>query len=241
MLGLDHRIAGLSDGTTLAVVILMAIVLGLRHASDPDHVAAMTTLIASQRERCARRAAALGLGWGAGHATSLLAFGLPIVLYRAYLPEAVEAGAETAVGVLIVALAAWLLVRWRRCALALRADRPPDSPHARPGPHPPARAGRTPLQAYAIGLVHGMGGSASVGVLLLASIGDRALAAAALAVFALFSAVSMTLVTTSLGATLGRAAVRRWFNTAAPALGAASVLFGIWYALGALSLAPHSL
>jgi hypothetical protein len=109
--------------------------------------------------------------------------------------------------------------------------------------HSPARAhaGRTPRQAYGIGLVHGMGGSAGVGVLLLASITDRTLAAAALAVFALFTAVSMTLVSTGLGAMLGHAAVRRWFNTAAPALGAASLIFGTWYALGALSLAPYRL
>src|SRR4051812_6087944 len=113
MLGLDDKIAGLSDGRTMVIVILLAVVLGLRHASDPDHLAAVTTLIASNGERCARRAATLGLSWGAGHATSLLAFGLPIVLYRAYLPEPVQATAETAVGVLIIALAAWLLVRWR--------------------------------------------------------------------------------------------------------------------------------
>jgi high-affinity nickel permease len=243
MFGLDHQIAGLSDGTTLVVVILVAVVLGLRHASDPDHLAAIATLIASKGERSARRAAALGLGWGAGHATSLFACGLPIVLYRAYLPEPVQAGAETAVGVLIVALATWLLVRWRRGAFEVHPQRAQDTPnaHARPHPAARARAARTPVQAYGIGLVHGMGGSAAVGVLLLASIADRALAAAALAVFALFTAVSMTLVSTGLGAALGHAAVRRWFNTAAPALGAASLIFGTWYALGALSLAPHHL
>jgi high-affinity nickel permease len=243
MFGLDHRIAGLSDGTTLVVVILVAVVLGLRHASDPDHLAAVTTLIASKGDRCARRAAALGLSWGAGHATSLFAFGLPIVLYRAYLPEAVQAGAETAVGVLIVALAAWLLLRWRRGAFAVHAHEPEGTPHAHSRPHARARAhaGRTPLQAYTIGLLHGMGGSAGVGVLLLASIDDRALAVAALAIFALFTAVSMTLVSTGVGATLGHAALRRWFNSAAPALGVASLAFGIWYALGALSLAPYGL
>jgi ABC-type nickel/cobalt efflux system permease component RcnA len=232
MLGLDDKIAGLSDGRTLAIVTLVAVVLGLRHASDPDHLAAVTTLIASDGERRARRAAVLGLSWGAGHATSLLAFGLPIVLYRAYLPEPVQASAETAVGVLIIALAAWLLVRWRRGAF--RADsNPPQHAHARPP------AGRTPLQAYGIGLVHGMGGSAGVGVLLLASIRDRPLAVMALVVFAFFTAVSMTIVSTGVGATLDRAAVRRWFGVAAPALGMLSLGFGVWYALAALSLAPQ--
>jgi high-affinity nickel permease len=221
MLGLDDRIAGLSDGSTLAIVLVVAVVLGLRHAGDPDHLAALTALIASKRERCPRHAAALGLSWGAGHATSLFAFGLPIVLYRAFLPGPVQTGAEAAVGVLIVGLAAGLLIRRRRDA------------HA--------NAGRTPLQAYGIGLLHGAGGSAGVGVLLLASIHDRAVAVAALAVFALFTALSMTLVSTAVGATLGHAAEHRRLGATAPALGVVAVGFGIWYALGALSLAPYGL
>jgi ABC-type nickel/cobalt efflux system permease component RcnA len=230
MLGLDDKIAGLSDGRT--IVILLAVVLGLRHASDPDHLAAVTTLIASNGERCARRAATLGMSWGAGHATSLLAFGLPIVLYRAYLPEPVQATAETAVGVLIIALAAWLLVRWRAGAFRVHD-------HAAHHAHARLRASRTPMQAYGIGLVHGMGGSAGVGVLLLASIRDRPLAVAALAVFAFFTAVSMTIVSTGVGATLARATAGRWFGIAAPALGVLSIGFGVWYALAALSLAPY--
>jgi high-affinity nickel permease len=241
MLGLDHRIAALSDGSTLVIVLVVAVVLGLRHASDPDHLTAVTTLIASGGERRGRRAAALGLSWGAGHATTLLACGVPIVVYRAFLPGIVQTGAETAVGVLIVALAAWLLVRWRRGAFAFPAHGAGSTAHAPSRAGAPVAAGRTPLQAYGIGLVHGAGGSAGVGVLLLASIHDRALALAALVVFALFAAVSMTLVSTAVGATLGRASARRWFGAAAPALGVASLAFGVWYALGALSLAPHGL
>ena len=114
MFGLDDRIASFSDGTTLLVVAAVAVVLGLRHASDPDHLAAVTTLIASGRERAARGAARLGFAWGLGHATSLFVFGLPVVLYSAYLPKTVQSAAETTVGVLIVALAVLLLVRWHR-------------------------------------------------------------------------------------------------------------------------------
>jgi high-affinity nickel permease len=240
--GLDDRIANFSDGTTLLVVIAAAMVLGLRHSSDPDHLAAVTTLIASKRERTARRAAALGLGWGGGHATSLFAFGLPIVLYRAYLPEGVQEGAEAAVGVLIIALAVWLLVRWRRGALLVHAHEPEETMHAHVHQDGRARAhaGRTPLQAFGIGLIHGMGGSAGVGVLLLASIRSHVLAVASLALFALFAAVSMALLSTGLGATLDSARVRRSFNASAPVLGAASFAFGIWYALGALELAPYA-
>src|SRR5207247_9433236 len=114
MVGLDTWIAHFSDGATLALVAVVAVVLGLRHASDPDHLAAVTTLIASSRERAARRAARLGLAWGLGHATSLFVFGLPVVLYSAYLPDPVQSAAEAAVGFVIVALAVLLLARWRR-------------------------------------------------------------------------------------------------------------------------------
>src|SRR5213595_1165300 len=122
MLGLDTWIAHFSDGATLALVVVVAVVLGLRHATDPDHLAAVTTLIATGRDRAARTAARLGL------ATSLFAFGLPIVLFKSYLPEPVQAAAETSVGVMIALLALWLLVRWHRGLFHLHHDH--GSPHA---------------------------------------------------------------------------------------------------------------
>ena len=227
MFGLDDKIASFSDGTTLLVVIVVSIALGLRHASDPDHLAAVTTLVASGRERAGRRAAALGLSWGLGHATSLFVFGLPVVLYSAYLPERVQRWAETSVGFVIVALAVALLVRWRRGQFR---EEPHDHGHRRT---------RSAQGAYAIGLVHGMGGTAGVGVLLLAAIPSHALAAAALALFALCTAISMTLVSTGFGFTLGSTRVRRSFSRVAPALGGLSLAFGVWYALGAQGVLPY--
>ena len=151
MFGLDENIAGFSDGTTLLAVMVVAIVLGLRHASDPDHLAAVTTLIASGKERVARRAGMLGLVWGLGHATSLFSFGIPIVLYRAYLPERVQQGAESVVGVVIVMLAVLLLVRWRRGIFDVHRHGDAEPRHAH-GPAHPVKP-RTRLQAYAIGLI----------------------------------------------------------------------------------------
>jgi high-affinity nickel permease len=230
MFGLDDWIAHLSSGATLLAVAGVAVLLGLRHATDPDHLAAVTTLIASGRERTARLAARLGLLWGIGHAASLFAFGLPIVLFKAYLPEAVEQGVETTVGILIVGLAVWLLVRWRRGLLRTYLH-----------PHVHEVRTRSPLQAFGIGLVHGMGGSAGVGVLLLAAIHDRGLAVLALGLFALCTAISMAVVSTGFGLTLASATAHASFERIAPTLGAASLLFGVWYALGALQLAPHFL
>lgn len=225
MLGLDDHIAGLSNGATLLVVVAVSVLLGLRHATDPDHLTAMTTLIASRGERATRRAARLGLTWGLGHATSLLVFGTPVVLYSAYLPTTVQQGAETAVGGLIVALAVALLVRWQRGAYRF-----PRHSHGR---------GRNPWQAYAIGLAHGMGGTAGVGLLLLATIQSRALAIAALVLFAICTAVSMTILSAGFGVALSADPIRRCFNRLAPALGCASLAFGVWYALGAQGVLPY--
>ena len=247
MFGLDDQIAHFSDGVTVLVVIGVAVLLGLRHATDPDHLAAVTTLIASSKDRTKRLAARLGFAWGLGHATSLFAFGLPIVLFKAYLPEDVQQGAETVVGFLIVALAVWLLVRWRRGLFHVHLHDHGPLEHAHLHRHAAAPAhghshtvrARSPLQAYGIGLVHGMGGSAGVGVLLLAGIHDRMVAVAALALFAFFTAVSMALLSTGFGLTLSSELMRRSFHRIAPALGASSLLFGVWYALGGLELAPY--
>jgi hypothetical protein len=229
MFGLDDAIAAWTDGTSFLLVALVATLLGLRHATDPDHLAAVTTIVASGRERAARSAAQLGAFWGVGHALTLFAFGLPIVLFEAYLPERAQQAAETAVGVLIVGLAVWLLVRWYRGALHAR-DHAEGTPHAHE---------RTPLGSLGVGLLHGMGGSAGVGVLLVATIDGTALAVLALAILALFTAVSMTLLTTAFGSLLGARPLARSYGSVAPVLGTLSLAFGVWYALGALSLAPY--
>jgi cytochrome c biogenesis protein CcdA len=227
MFGLDDSLAGYSDGVTLWLVVVVAILLGLRHATDPDHVVAVTTLVAGGRERAARSAARLGFAWGLGHALTLFAFGLPVLLFASALPQTVQRGAETAVAALIVYLALRLLARWRRGDLHFH-----DHPHAHP-------RSRTPLAAFGIGLVHGLGGSAGVGVLLVATIDSTAVAVAALAIFAFFTAVSMTSLTTGFGLTLASRPVRRGFERLAPALGVASLAFGLWYASAAWALTSY--
>jgi hypothetical protein len=241
MFGLDDFLASYSDGTSLVLVAVVAILLGLRHATDPDHLAAVTTLIAST-ERRARDAVRLGLAWGAGHALTLFALGVPIVLYRAYLPEPVQRGAETAIGFLIAGLAVWLLIRWRRGAFHAHAHEHGSGSHShlhshRSAPHEHARS-RTPLGAFAVGLLHGIGGSAGVGILLVGTINGTTLAVLALAILAAFTAVSMTLLTMGFGLTL---LSNRSLGRLAPALGVASLAFGTWYALGAQNLVPYYL
>ena len=87
--------------------------------------------------------------------------------------------------------------------------------------------------------MHGLGGSAGVGVLLLASIHDHLIAVGALALFALCTALSMAALSTGFGFTLSRGPVRAVFPRLAPVLGLLSLSFGVWYALGALNVAPY--
>lgn len=225
MFGLDDHIAALGAGELFLVVVLVAILLGLRHATDPDHLAAVTTLVASD-EPDPRRAGRLGFTWGLGHATSLIVFGVPIVLFESYLPAAVQTAAEVAVGAVIIGLAVRLLMQWRRGAFG-------------PNRHHHGTPARTPVQAYGIGLVHGMGGSAGVGVLLLAAIPSQVEALAALVLFAFCTAVSMAAASTTFGFVLSRGPVLRGYLTVAPAMGVLSLAFGLWYSLGALNAVPY--
>jgi len=231
MFGLDDWIAGMSEGASVAVVLFVAVLLGLRHATDPDHLAAMTTLVASGHEHAARSAARLGAWWGVGHAVTLVIFGIPILLAERFLSERVQQGAETAVAALIVFLGLRLIVRWRHGYFDLHAH----PHHEREHRH----SVRTPLGALVVGLVHGIGGSAGIGLLLLAAIPSATIAVASLLVLALFTAVSMTLVTVGFGLALTARPVAAASNVLVPAFGASSLAFGLWYAAAAWSLAPH--
>jgi hypothetical protein len=120
-----------------------------------------------------------------------------------------------------------LIVRWRKGLLSLSKQ------HSHP------HRGRTKLSAFAIGLVHGMGGSAGVGILLVASIESQALSILALALLAIFTAVSMTMLSTGFGAALGSRPLRSSFAAIAPAFGLASLGFAVWYGAAAWALAPY--
>jgi ABC-type nickel/cobalt efflux system permease component RcnA len=249
--GIDSGIAGLSHGGSALVLLAVAILLGLRHASDPDHLTAVSTLIASDRLNGLRRAAGLGFAWGMGHATTLIAFGLPVVLMRKSLPEPVLKGAEIAVGVLIIGLALRLLLRWRSGHFHTHVHRHGAVEHRHLHEHyghehnhahePEAQLGRSALGAYGIGLVHGAGGSAGIGVLLVAGIPDTTQAVATLVAFALATAVSMTMLSSATGWALTRGPVVQRMLALAPALGIFSLTFGAWYLLGAAGAVSYPL
>lgn len=226
MLGLDDHIAAMGGGETLLVVLAVAGLLGLRHATDPDHLTAVSTLIAGEgRTAGVRQARRLGLAWGGGHALTLCVLGMPIVLFDAYLPAKVATLAECAIGLLIVALALRVLMRWRRGYSTSE------------GIGDPAQR-RSPYQAFCIGLLHGVGGSAGVGVLLLAAIPDHLRAILMLVVFSACTAVAMAAASASCGWVLVSHARSGAF---APVLGSVSLAFGVWYFLAALDAVPYAL
>ena len=228
------------------MILLISLLLGLRHASDPDHLAAITALIASEAEhKRARKAGLMGLLWGLGHGTTLVVLGLPLVLFNRYLPEPVQQAAEVAIGAVIVFLAVRLLLRWRRGLYHVHTHnhhgvaphrhvhshvRDESHEHVHPIPH------RTPFSAYGIGLVHGIGGSGGLTLLLLSTISNQAEAAAALLIFAAGTAVSMALLSTTFGLVIAGGPIGRNFERVAPVLGILSMAFGAWYALGGLGL-----
>jgi ABC-type nickel/cobalt efflux system permease component RcnA len=238
-----------SNGGAQGMALLVALLLGLRHATDPDHLTAVSTLVLSDQRRGTRRANLLGFAWGLGHATTLFAFGLPVILFGRHLPPPLQRAAEAAIGVVIIALAARLLLRWSRGAFHTHAHTHEGIAHAHPhaherrhpgdAPHAHRHAetlGRSPLAAFGVGLLHGVGGSAAVGILLVSAVSGKTGGVLALLLFAATTAISMAAVSAALGYLLTRGAtanqVVRWI----PVFSIAGILFGVWYAFGALSL-----
>ena len=84
------------------VVLALGFLLGMRHATDADHVIAVTTIVSRQRDILA--AAATGLLWGIGHTLTVVAVGSGIILFNLAIPHQVGVGMEVSVGVMLVVL-----------------------------------------------------------------------------------------------------------------------------------------
>jgi high-affinity nickel-transport protein len=190
----------LSDAIT---PILLGALLGLRHATDADHVVAVTTIVA--RERSLMRAARVGAIWGVGHTFTLLLLGGAIVAFRLVIPPRLGLGLEFGVAIMLIGLG-FSNIRQRD------EDRPP-------------RLSRPLL----VGIVHGLAGSAAVALLVLATIREPLAAAFYLLMFGLGTIIGMMIVTLLLAApalyATGR--VARMQTGVRLAAGALSVVFGM--------------
>jgi ABC-type nickel/cobalt efflux system permease component RcnA len=174
--------------------------------------------------------------------------GLPLVLLNRYLPERISQVAEVAIGCIIVLLAVRLLLRWRKGLYHVHVHRHDSAePHRHVHSHAESAAHehghrvkhRTPISSYGVGLIHGVGGSGGLTLLLLSTISDKVQATGALLLFAVGTAVSMALLSTVFGLVIARGPMARNFERVAPVLGVSTMAFGAWYALGALGLVVY--
>jgi high-affinity nickel permease len=230
---LDSLITGLFDGAPLVVALGVAFLLGLRHASDPDHLVAVTSLVAAEGGDT-KKAARLGAWWGVGHATALVVIGVPLIAFKTSLPEGLEAGAEKAIGGVILVLAARVIYKWARGDYRATAHAHDDGHrsrrHLRRGHNHGHVKVRTRGQALGIGLLHGLAGTGAIVLLLIAALPSRLDAGLALAVFAPMSIASMAALTAAFAWVLTRPLIEPVYRTVLiPALGAFGIMFGVWY------------
>ena len=179
--------------------------LGLRHATDPDHVAAVTTIVS--RRRSLRAASVVGTAWGVGHTLTILVVGGAIVLFKLTIPPRVELALEMGVALMLIVLGI--------ANVSGRGD--------------VAESRSRPLL---VGVVHGLAGSAAVGLLVLTLIDSAALAMAYLLIFGVGTILGMMLMTVaialpSLFAMHRMASAGRYLRLAS---GALSIAFGVFLA-----------
>lgn len=191
---------------------LLGFLLGLRHATDADHVVAVTAIVA--RERTLGRAARIGAMWGVGHSLTLLVVGGAIVAFRLVIPPRIGLGLEFCVALMLILLGFNNL----RGIGTGSADHRHDIPTAFNG-----------LRPILIGTVHGLAGSAAVALLVLATIRETSWALVYLAIFGIGTIAGMMLVTALLAAPAMYASARvvRLQTGIRFAAGALSLVFGV--------------
>jgi cytochrome c biogenesis protein CcdA len=243
----------------LLSLTLFGFFLGMRHATDPDHVIAVSTIVS--RQPTLRSALAIGGLWGVGHTLTIVAVGGAIVLFTIVIPPRLGLSMEMAVALMLIVLGVWNLTGFvekirglRRSAGAHRAlphghgDRVHHYPsgiqprhHWHPeDPKPVVRPGQPlgglvihqALRPLAIGLVHGLAGSAAVALLVLALIKDPWWAIAYLVLFGIGTIAGMMLITAAIGAVFAYASRRssRVERCLRLASGVLSLSFGLFLA-----------
>jgi nickel/cobalt transporter (NicO) family protein len=196
----------------------LGLTLGLAHASDADHVCTIATLLRS--ERGVRDALRTALVWGLGHSATFLAGGVLLIAADIRLPNWLAPAAELLVALSLV----WLGVsQWRHAACPVT-----DAPHAGRG-----------LRTFSLGLVHGLAGSAGVGLVALTTMANRAQALLFLGLYGASVVGGMAVVTLMLSLPLGAVAQRSAFaRTVVLRVAAfASIAAGLWF-LSRLFVSP---
>jgi hypothetical protein len=223
---------------TVVITCMFGLVTGMRHACEPDHVAAMSTLVAEGHG--SRRTAWLGAWWGLGHASALLAAGVGLGALRAELSSSTAQALELLVALMLMGLG----VRAIRRGLAdMRHGRDSWHTHGHTAHHHPARGPHLHVgawalspRAYLVGIVHGLAGSGALAVLAMGEFTSLSARLVFVALFGLGSVAAMAALSGLAGWQLSRIAARphlhAWLQLSA---GLLSLVVGVLWALPALA------
>ncbi len=207
----------LADTTALssASVLGLGLVLGLRHALDADHLAAVSTIVSERRSWFS--SSLVGGLWGIGHTLSLLIAGVAVLLFKFQISERLALALEFGVALMLIALGAnaiWKLMRGGYLHLHVHqhGGRAHFHPHIHTGPHETdpdthhgLRIGRRPLL---VGMVHGLAGSAALMLIVLSTINSTLLGLFYLVFFGLGSIGGMMVMSSLLGLPVQITAIR---------------------------------
>jgi len=193
---------------SLLPTLLLGVVLGMRHATDADHVVAVTTIVT--RRRRIMDAIRIGALWGVGHTLTILLVGGAIIALHLVIPPRLGLAMEFGVALMLIGLGAYNML----------------------GGQQPSTGAMAAARPVIVGVVHGLAGSAAVALLVLATIPDPQWAVGYLLLFGIGTIVGMMAVTASIAAplslTLARFAhVHRSLQVAS---GTLSVGFGLFLA-----------
>jgi hypothetical protein len=197
---------------------LLGLLLGMRHALEPDHLAAVSTLVLETRS--SRRGLWLGALWGIGHSASLLVVGLLLSLLHAELPKWLGRMFEGAVSLMLILLGVRAIGRVRHAL-------------AHPHPHRHPSSSRWASRPIVYGVIHGLAGSGALTALVVAELPTTPARLAYISCFGFGSIVGMALLSGIAGWPLARLGRRPWV---AAALSAATGTLSA--ALGAALLWP---
>ena len=228
--------------TTLSILVV-GLLLGMQHATEADHLAAVATL--ATRHTSLAQAVRQGLAWGVGHTLTLMAFGGAVLLLGQAISPALGQMLESAVGVMLFVLGADVLRRLVRDRIHFHVHRHGPSTvhvhaHSHRGEgahaesaHRHAHATRWPLRALAVGMMHGLAGSAALVVLTLQSIPSLGLGVGYIAVFGIGSIVGMASLSLIIAVPLrlSSAYLTRLHLAMTALVGAFSCVLGAWMVL----------
>jgi hypothetical protein len=226
----------------LAPILGIGVVLGFRHAFEPDHVAAITTL--AGRQSGLRAALKLGFRWSLGHTTTVALVALASITAGIRLPARLQPLADLGIACLLVLLGAGVILRWALGRWHLHSHSHDGAPHmhlhshARGGSHHHTHARADSRGAWGVGLLHGLAGSGTVLALLVATVPTHSAQLTWLAAFGAGTILGMFLVSWTLWGVVRLASLRgtAWVALLRLASAAASVTVGGWLAARTLTL-----